>query len=69
MPARVLATRVLDSGAARSAPTIVSRDGAIVARCGGGGALVIRALEVDGQPIDAAAFATRFGCDPIPLGT
>ena len=54
VPARVLRTRVLDPTTAPSpTPTIESRDGALVARCGGGGTLAVLALELAGTPCDA----------------
>ena len=54
MPARVLRTRVADPAAPPTpTPAIEVRDGALVARCGGGGTLAVLALEVDGAACDA----------------
>ena len=69
-PARVLSTRVLDASAAPvENPVIEVRDGAIVARCGGGGTLAVLALEVGGTPCDAPSLRARFGDKPVALGT
>jgi methionyl-tRNA formyltransferase len=65
-PARLLATRVREEASPPAAPALFVRDGAIEARCGGGGTLHVRALEVDGHSCDAAAFVTRFGRGPVP---
>ena len=68
-PARILRARVLDAGGARTlTPTIVARDGRIVAHCGGGGTLDVLSLEVDGQPLTAAELVARFGGAPVLLG-
>jgi methionyl-tRNA formyltransferase len=69
VPARVLRTRVLDATAAPTlAPALGVRDARLVAHCGGGGTLALIALEVDGRPMPAAAFAARFGAAPVALG-
>ena len=60
-PARVLASRVLDQGHERQTPRLDWSGEVLRARCGGGGTLAIRALEVDGVPIDRATFIRRFG--------
>jgi methionyl-tRNA formyltransferase len=66
MPARVLLTRVLDRETpATLTPTIGVERARIVARCGGGGTLAILTLEISGEPIDANAFASRFGAAPV----
>jgi methionyl-tRNA formyltransferase len=67
LPARVLATRVLSVSGPPGPAEIECRDDAMVARCGGGGLLVIRALEVEGRPMDAAQLRARFGAAPVPL--
>jgi methionyl-tRNA formyltransferase len=65
--ARVLRTRLLAEAAPRSpAPGIYAEGGRLVADCGRGVLQVLR-LEVDGAPIDAAAFVARFGTGKIPL--
>ena len=69
VPARILATRIIDDSASASGePALQVRDGQITARCGGGGALAIVTLEIDGAPIDAAGLLARFGSAPVPLG-
>jgi methionyl-tRNA formyltransferase len=68
MPARVLETRVLDDGAPAASPAVWVHHGRIQARCGGGGTLWLRALEVDGRACDAQAFVARFGDGPVPAG-
>jgi methionyl-tRNA formyltransferase len=65
-PARVLSTRVASSEPRGRARMRVA-GGAIVAECGGGGTLRVRALEVDAKAVDAAGFVARFGPDPVPL--
>lgn len=74
-PARVLRTHVLDAFAPPDAPvlamdaTLPSRHGPrLVARCGGGGTLVIDELEVDGRVVPPGALRERVGAWPIPLG-
>jgi hypothetical protein len=43
-------------------------DGAhLVARCADGGVLRILESDLDGNALDAAAFAGHFGREPIPL--
>ena len=69
VPVRILSTRVQDAQAPPATPTLVSHDGSIVAHCGGGGTLAVRALEIDGAAVDAGAFAARFGREPVPPGS
>ncbi len=67
--ARVLRTRIVDATAAPTlAPSLSLHDGTLIAHCGGGGRLAILALEIDGQAVDAAQFAQRFGAAPVALG-
>jgi methionyl-tRNA formyltransferase len=55
-PARILSTRVIDAAAIRTAaPSLAVEGDRIVAHCGGGGALRVLALEIDGVPVDANA--------------
>ena len=54
-PARILATRVLDASTPPQAPTIEMQGDRIVAHCGGGGTLWVRALEIDGRPVTSLA--------------
>jgi methionyl-tRNA formyltransferase len=67
-PARVLATRVLDTAAPATAPAIVVEDATLVARCGGGGTLALYSLEIDGAAVDASAWRTRHGTTPVTPG-
>ena len=67
-PARVLRSRVRDRTApATNTPSLTLEGGEMVAHCGGGGTLAIRALEVDGAEVTAAALAEVCGEVPIPL--
>src|SRR5262249_29716111 len=66
-PARIHATRVLDRAAPPGPPTIGVEDGHLVARCGGGGTLALYSLEIDGAPVDPAAWLARHGTNPMPL--
>ncbi len=65
-PARILRTHILDTTAHRTQELAVERD-AIVAHCGGGGALAVIALEVDGSRVDADALVRQFGPAPLRL--
>jgi methionyl-tRNA formyltransferase len=67
LPARLLSTRVADDDAPRGPPRLHVRDAALYADCGGGGRLLVRELEVDGRPLDAAGWQARFGAQPLPL--
>ena len=68
VPARVLGTRVLDETAAWPNAALVADGGRLVARCGGGGTLEVRVLELDGRVAGADAVIARFGAAPIALG-
>jgi methionyl-tRNA formyltransferase len=69
LPARVLRTHVADAGApAPRRPVLESVNQRVIARCGGGGALEVLALEVDGAPIAPERLAERFGPTPLALG-
>ena len=68
-PARILRTRVADTGATGApAPTLGFDGERLVAHCGGGGTLHVLALEVDGAAIAPAAVVARFGPAPLRLG-
>jgi methionyl-tRNA formyltransferase len=67
VPARVLATRVLDETSRWPHPALVVERGRLVARCGGGGTLDVRVLELDGRVVDAAALVARLGTAPLAL--
>ncbi len=67
--ARVLRTHLLDAGAAPATPPSMKAEGStMVARCGGGGALAILELEIEGSPVTVSDFAARHGTRAIPLG-
>ena len=67
--ARVLSTRVIEAAiAAGAAPRVDVRDDRIIAHCGGGGALDIRALEIDGSLASAQSLKTRWGDTPLVPG-
>ena len=71
--ARVLRTRVLDADKAPTRdPSIRVENGRLVARCGGGGALAILKLELDGATVSATDFAATHpatrGAPGVPLG-
>jgi methionyl-tRNA formyltransferase len=58
-PARILCTRALAAtGAATKIPSLRVEQGRIVASCGGGGKLLILALEVDGALVGADALSS-----------
>jgi methionyl-tRNA formyltransferase len=60
-PARVLRTRVASARSQGKAATLAVVDDRLIARCGGGGELLVEALEVDGALITPREFAARFG--------
>jgi len=65
VPARVLRTRVLDAGGARTRPELALQQGRLVARCGGGGTLAILALEVAGRVVDPLAYGGSALAQPV----
>jgi methionyl-tRNA formyltransferase len=68
-PARVLRSRVRDAAApATRRPALTVEGGEMIAHCGGGGVLAIRALEIDGAAVTPAALAEICGGAPLPLG-
>jgi methionyl-tRNA formyltransferase len=69
IPARILRTRVADAGAAGTpAPALEVDAGRLIARCGGGGALNVLSLEVDGAILAPSTVSARFGTAPVRLG-
>jgi methionyl-tRNA formyltransferase len=64
---RVLRTRVLPQARAAQpqASLEVDGDGRLVAHCRDGGTLQVLAWAADHEPLDAAAFARRFGRGPL----
>ena len=68
-PVRILRTRVRDTIAPpTSRPSLNVEGGEILAHCGGGGTLSIRALEIDGVEVSAASLGTVCGGLPVLLG-
>jgi methionyl-tRNA formyltransferase len=66
--ARVLRSRVLDASTMPAGgPSMAAENGNIVARCGGGGALAILELEIEGARVSAGEFATAHGGIPVQL--
>ena len=66
VPSRVLKTRVLDAHAPPAAPALSTGD-RLIARCGGGGALAIDALEIEGRIATPHDVRQRFGVADLPL--
>ena len=54
-PARILRTRVVETASARQRPSLAVEGDRILAHCGGGGTLLVLALEIDGAPVVAGA--------------
>ena len=67
-PARVLRTRVLEAAGEPQPPRLLLAGGRCVAECGGGGRLLVLALEIDGVVVAADDAARRFGSATPPLG-
>jgi methionyl-tRNA formyltransferase len=67
-PARVLATRIVDAAVLPMPPMLAADGDRIVAHCGGGGALALYSLEIDGAPIDPAAWRARYGTTRVTPG-
>jgi len=67
--ARLLRSRVANRATPTTlAPALETRDGRLLAHCGGGGTLEVLALEIDGAASAPAAFAVKFGKAPVVLG-
>jgi methionyl-tRNA formyltransferase len=54
-PARILRTRVLDAASPSRMPSLAVERGQLLAHCGGGGTLLILALEIEGATVAASA--------------
>lgn len=68
-PARILRTRLIEANAIRiPEPLLELADGRLIARCAGGGALQVFALEVAGEPVIPATLVERLGPGPWRLG-
>ena len=61
LSARVLKTRVLTPHGPPARPSLRVDSTQYVARCGGGGELLVQSLEVDGTIIAPSEFSSRFG--------
>jgi methionyl-tRNA formyltransferase len=69
-PARILRTRVADATSGGTlTPSLIVREGRMVAHCGGGGTLTILELEIDGKAVSASALSRRLEGRPAPLGS
>jgi len=67
--ARILRTRIADAGATRTDTPVLEFDRErLVARCGGGGALEVLTLEIDGAVVAPDDLAARFGSATLRLG-
>ncbi|MBI1395007.1 MAG: formyltransferase [Betaproteobacteria bacterium] len=60
-PARVLRSTCLSRETAQPPGTFYTQSDFLMAACGDGRALPVLSLEVDGAPVDTAAFRERFG--------
>jgi methionyl-tRNA formyltransferase len=68
-PARILRTRLIEANAIRiPEPLLELADGRLIARCAGGGALQVFALEVAGEPVIPVTLVERLGPGPWRLG-
>jgi methionyl-tRNA formyltransferase len=65
---RLLRTCLMPARAAPAPPTLRCDGAHLVAACADGGILRIIDCDLDGAPLDAAAFAEHFGREPVPLG-
>jgi methionyl-tRNA formyltransferase len=69
-PARILRTRLIEASAIRIPEPFLELVGArLVARCAGGGALQVLALELAGEPATTVSLVERLGPGPWRLGT
>jgi methionyl-tRNA formyltransferase len=65
--ARVLETRVVDPLSPKGTAQLSADSGHLIARCGGGGRLLVRGLERAPRRVDAAALRSHLGPPPWPL--
>jgi len=64
---RVLRTRLMaETGTAQPPALLYARTGRCFAVCAGGGVIELVELELDGRPLSAQEFATRFGGKLLP---
>ena len=65
--ARILRTRVLGDAGAPAAPVLALTGNMLVAQCGGGGRLLVQALEIEGRPVAPQDILARLGATSFPL--
>lgn len=66
--ARILRTRVLEAAGPPAVPVLTNDGNGLVAQCGGGGRLLVQALEIDGHSITAATMPAQLGGTTLTLG-
>jgi len=64
---RVLRTRVLDAAGPAQSPMLAVDGASWIARCGGGGTLLLKDVEVDGKPATAREIASMQGAPALTL--
>jgi len=64
---RVLRTRVLDDARTPQPPRLLVDDGACIAHCGGGGALLVKEMQVDGVRVTPRDLASIMGASIVGL--
>ena len=67
-PARILRTRVLDAAGPRAMPVLTLDNDALVAQCGGGGRLLVQALEVEGRSVAPQEFRAQLAASSTSSG-
>lgn len=67
-PARILRTRVLEAAGPPVMPVLKLDNQALIAQCGGGGRLLVQALEVEGRTIAPQEALAQLGSDSLSLG-
>jgi methionyl-tRNA formyltransferase len=65
--ARILRTRVQDDAGPPAAPVLTLTGNMLLAQCGGGGRLLVQALEVEGRPVAPQDILARLGATSFPL--
>lgn len=65
---RILRSQLLDPRAPPALASLAVDGGRIIVRCGGGGTLLVRVLEVEGRRMDADRLGSLLGGTPVPLG-
>jgi methionyl-tRNA formyltransferase len=68
-PARILRTRVLDAAGPRATPVLTLDNDALIAQCGGGGRLLVQALEIEGRAVAPHELRAQLAATSLPLGT